>query len=70
MILNGGVDPDTNTTIIPSAEYDVITSPHSIISLASDVTAQTSTVVYGLGWIRHSFIGHDVSESCPLYTRK
>jgi hypothetical protein len=68
MILNGGVDPDTNVTIIPSAEFEVITSAHSIVS--PDASAQSSTLVYGLGWLRISYIGHDVSESCkPLLTR-
>lgn len=61
MILNGGVDPDTNVTIIPSAEFEVITSAHSIVS--PDASAQTSTEVYGLGWFRISYMGHDVSES-------
>jgi hypothetical protein len=65
MFLNGGVDPDTNTTIIPPAEFNVITSAHSIAS--PDVTAQSSTEVYGLGWIRLSFMGHDVSESYLFY---
>ena len=65
MFLNGGVNPDTNATIIPSAEFDVITSAHSIVS-PSD-TVQTSTEVYGLGWVRLSHMGHDVSESCPIH---
>jgi hypothetical protein len=64
MILNGGIDPSTNTTIIPSAEFDVITSAHSIASPST--SAQSSTEVYGLGWARLSYIGHDVSESCPF----
>jgi hypothetical protein len=62
MFLNGGVDPVTNVTIIPSAEFEVITSAHSIVN-PSEATAQTSTEVYGLGWSRLSFVGHDVSES-------
>jgi hypothetical protein len=66
MLLNGGIDPNTNTTIIPSSEFDVITSAHSIVSPNGGATAQTSTEVYGLGWGRFSFLGHDVSESCPF----
>jgi hypothetical protein len=61
MILNGGIDPDTNVTIIPSAQFDVITSAHSIVS--PDVSAETSTLLYGLGWYRMTLIGHDVSGS-------
>jgi hypothetical protein len=64
--LNGGIDPNTNATIIPSAEFDVITSAHSIMS-PSAATAQTSTEVYGLGWARLSFVGHDVSKTCLFY---
>ena len=67
MFLNGGVDPNTNTTIIPPAEFNVITSAHSIAS--PNATAQSSTEVYGLGWARLSFLGHDVShgKSCSFH---
>ncbi len=59
MILNHGIDPHTNVTIIPSAQFDVITSAHSIVS--PNVTAETSTTLYGLGWFRSTIVGHDVS---------
>jgi hypothetical protein len=62
MILNGGVDPISNVTIIPPAEFEIITEAHSIVSPNTD--AQDSTYVYGLGWDRESYLGHDVSESC------
>jgi hypothetical protein len=62
MILNGGVDPDTNETIIPPAQFDVITSPHSIIS--PNISWPVSTLLYGLGWIRYSLEGYDVCEIC------
>jgi hypothetical protein len=62
MILNGGVDPVTNVTIIPSAELEIITDAHSIVIPGAD--AQSSTHVYGLGWGRGSYLGHDVSERC------
>lgn len=65
MYLNGGVDPNTNTTIIPPAEFDVITSAHSISN--PNATAQTSTELYGLGWSRLSILGHDVSKSFLFY---
>ncbi len=61
MVLNGGIDPVSNVTIIPSAQYDVITSAHSIAN--PNASAETSTVVYGLGWFRTSISGHDVSGS-------
>jgi hypothetical protein len=71
MFLNGGVDLNTNTTIIPPVEFNVITSAHSIASpnaIASPkATVQSSTEVYGLGWGRLSFLGHDVSEIRLFY---
>jgi hypothetical protein len=62
MILNGGVDPVSNATIIPSAEYKVIIDAHSIVGLGG-ANALESTDLYGLGWHRDSYLGHDVSES-------
>jgi hypothetical protein len=64
VLLNGGIDPNTNVTIIPPAQFEVITSAHSIV--IPDANAQVSTEVYGLGWSRLSYLGHDVSESSPL----
>jgi hypothetical protein len=61
MVLNGGVDPVSNVTIIPSAGFEVITGAHSIVS--PNVSAEISTALYGLGWGRVSYLGHDVSES-------
>jgi hypothetical protein len=67
MILNGGVDPDTNVTIIPPAELDTITSVHSIVvPNTRGQPAGFSIEGYGLGWARYSYIGHDVSESFAL----
>ncbi|KAI0296716.1 beta-lactamase/transpeptidase-like protein [Russula brevipes] len=60
MILNGGVDPDTNETIIPPAQFDIITSPHSIIS--PNISGPVSTLLYGLGWIRYSLEGYDILQ--------
>ena len=57
--MNGGTNPDTNVMIIPSAQFNVITSAHSIVS--PNVSAETSTLVYGLGWFRATLLGIDVS---------
>jgi len=64
MYLNGGINPNTNETIISSTQLHIITSGHSIESPA---TAEISSIVYGAGWERLSVFGHDVCESCPLY---
>ncbi len=60
-ILNHGIDPVTNVTILSSTQFDVITSAHSIVS--PNVSAETSTLLYGLGWFRFTLMGYDVSES-------
>ena len=60
-MLNGGVDPDTNVTIMPPEQFDVITSARSIVDPSAN--DQVSTEVYGLGWFRLSYVGHDVSRS-------
>jgi hypothetical protein len=65
VFLNGGIDPTTNVTIIPSAAFDAVTSAHSIADPGT--SAQSSTEVYGLGWARLSYEGHDVRESCFFY---
>jgi hypothetical protein len=65
-ILNHGIDPVTNVTIISSTQFDVITSAHSISSpnQGPNVSAEeASTLLYGLGWFRFTLIGYDVSES-------
>jgi len=54
--LNGGIDRNTNTTIISSEQLNFITSGHNI---ESPSTAETSTIVYGAGWERLSVFGHD-----------
>ncbi|KAI0005373.1 beta-lactamase/transpeptidase-like protein [Russula compacta] len=59
VFLNGGIDVDTNVTIIPPAEFDVVTDPHSIISNSTGESG-LSTELYGLGWSRFSYVGHDI----------
>ena len=59
MLLNRGVDPNTNQTIVPSAVFAEMTAAHSIMYGAPrDVF--TSIGGYGMGWMRGSFQGHDV----------
>ena len=71
-ILNGGVDPATNNTIIPSSAFAETTTARMI--QAGNVTKDkgVSIIGYGLGWQRNSFMGHDVSfttSSKSLLTR-
>ncbi len=65
-ILNGGVDPVTNKTIIPPSAFAETTTARVI--QAGNVTEDKSVSIigYGLGWQRNSFMGHDVSFTASL----
>ena len=62
LFLNNGIDLDTNTTIIPRASLEIMTSAHSI-AVGSLVELSDSIIGYGLGWARFSLAGHDVCSS-------
>ncbi|KAF7316348.1 Beta-lactamase domain-containing protein [Mycena indigotica] len=57
-LLNQGVDPRTNKTIIPKSTFDLATS--AITVAVETGTESTSIMGYGLGWGRLSYRGHDV----------
>ncbi|KAJ6558172.1 beta-lactamase/transpeptidase-like protein [Mycena capillaripes] len=60
MLLNSGVDAQTNATIIPRATFDLATSA---ISVARETgTVLTSIIGYGLGWGRLSYRGHELVQ--------
>ncbi|KAF8207383.1 beta-lactamase/transpeptidase-like protein [Mycena galopus ATCC 62051] len=54
LILNGGVDAQTNTTIIPQATFDLATTGISVF--LHEGTGQLSVGGYGLGWARLAFL--------------
>ncbi|KAK7028283.1 beta-lactamase domain-containing protein [Favolaschia claudopus] len=57
-LLNSGVDPTTNRTIIPRATFDLATSA---ITIAADRGSNlTSILGYGLGWGRSTYRGHEL----------
>ncbi|KAJ7064936.1 beta-lactamase/transpeptidase-like protein [Mycena amicta] len=57
-LLNQGVDPRNNQTIIPKSTFILATSA---ISVAFDIGDElTSVMGYGLGWGRLSYRGHDL----------
>ncbi|KAM5536134.1 hypothetical protein V8D89_010233 [Ganoderma adspersum] len=59
-VLNGGVDPVTNKTIIPQSAFDETTTAR-IIQAGNVTNDQTVSIIgYGLGWQRNSFLGHDI----------
>ncbi|KAJ7282733.1 beta-lactamase/transpeptidase-like protein [Mycena rebaudengoi] len=56
--INGGVDIASNTTVIPSATFDLQTSA---LSIAKPKGTETDSIwTYGLGWLRLSYRGHEV----------
>ncbi|KAJ7023723.1 beta-lactamase/transpeptidase-like protein [Mycena alexandri] len=58
LILNGGVDVHTNTTIIPQATFDLATTGNSVF--LHEGTGLLSPAGYGLGWARLAYRGHEV----------
>ena len=65
LLLNSGYNSRTNTTVIPKAAFDHITSAQVVASglpnLAGDGMARDGVSGYGAGWIRETFLGRDVS---------
>ncbi|KAF7326571.1 Beta-lactamase domain-containing protein [Mycena sanguinolenta] len=60
MLLNSGVDPQTNKTIIPRTTFDLATSAISVA--VHKGSALTSIMGYGLGWIRLAYRGHELVQ--------
>ncbi|KAJ3478968.1 hypothetical protein NLI96_g9388 [Meripilus lineatus] len=61
MLLNGGIDPITGTTVIPPSVFTEVTTAHSLMLGTSDKIG-VSIVGYGLGWMRASAYGHEVLQ--------
>ncbi|TFY56936.1 hypothetical protein EVJ58_g7336 [Rhodofomes roseus] len=59
VLLNRGVDPASNRTIIPRSAFEEITTAHAIIA-GRPMTPEMSVMGYGLGWQRLSYQGHDM----------
>ena len=57
-LLNKGVYPVTNDTIIPLAVFEEMTTARAIVGGVS--AGPVSIVGYGMGWFRMSYKGHDV----------
>ena len=60
MLVNGGVDPYTNNTIIPSSVLSTITTSYMVESVIP-IGPGVSIMGYGAGWQRMSVQGHDAS---------
>ncbi|KAH9922373.1 beta-lactamase/transpeptidase-like protein [Fomitopsis serialis] len=58
-LLNEGVDPETNLTVIPRSIYEEMTTAHAVVTGAPRYS-YTAVKGYGMGWERTSFQGHDI----------
>jgi hypothetical protein len=58
MLLNEGVDPATNTTVLPKDVLEVVTTSRTIA--LGHGSRMDSIAGYGLGWTRVSYLGHEV----------
>ncbi|GBE87232.1 beta-lactamase/transpeptidase-like protein [Sparassis crispa] len=60
-LLNEGVDPVTNRTIVPLATFNAMTTAYAVSRGVSDVSIpELSIEGYGMGWFRESYEGHDI----------
>lgn len=57
MLLNGGVNPVTNQTIIPEKTFKEITMAHAVTG-----TSDGGVSAYGEGWWRSTYRGRDVLQ--------
>lgn len=59
MLLNSGVDPHTNKTILPGMTFNETVTAHTIVDGRATIP-QVSIVGYGMGWGIESYSGHNV----------
>lgn len=62
MLLNEGIHPTTNVTIIPHSAFEMVTTVHTIMQ-GRAAQPYFSIDGYGMGWHRKSYQGHEVSNS-------
>ena len=64
VLINKGVTPDTNITVIPRSVFDAVTTTTTIVkgrgSVSSYYDVPISISGYGMGWSRQSIDGHEV----------
>ncbi|OBZ74859.1 Penicillin-binding protein 4* [Grifola frondosa] len=56
-LLNSGVNPETNVSVIPRSTFDETTTAHSIV-VGKPPTPEMSILGYGMGWMQSSIQGH------------
>ncbi|GJE94211.1 beta-lactamase/transpeptidase-like protein [Phanerochaete sordida] len=58
-LLNAGLDPVTNKTIIPREAFDTMTASHSL-AMTKPAASWFSVLTYGMGWKIMSYQGHNI----------
>ena len=58
-MLNAGVNPSTNATVIPRSAFDAVTTAHAV-SVGKGPSPDESFEGYGMGWFRQSYLGREV----------
>ncbi|THH28090.1 hypothetical protein EUX98_g6096, partial [Antrodiella citrinella] len=59
MLLNNGVDPYTNNTIISRFAFNDVTTAHFIVD-GKPTSPHSSIVGYGMGWEQYSYRGYEM----------
>ena len=59
MLINGGVNPHTNETVVPKSVIEAVTAAYSI-EVGYGLSPDESIVGYGMGWSRSTYKGHEV----------
>ncbi|KLO13809.1 beta-lactamase/transpeptidase-like protein [Schizopora paradoxa] len=62
VLLNKGVDPASNKTVLPRTVYDMVTTAHTLTNGNPAEAQQFSIAGYGMGWLRTSIKGHEILQ--------
>ena len=60
MLLNAGVDPSTNSTVVPKEVFEMTTTSH-ILATGRGQQPDISASGYGMGWSQFAYQGHEAS---------
>lgn len=59
MLIDGGVNSVTNTTVVPKSVLDMTTTAHTVVTGRAKYP-ELSATGYAMGWSRFSYQGHEV----------
>jgi len=67
-LLNSGINPRTNQTVIPLAAFNEVTAAQAV-AFGVPPNADNSIVGYGMGWVQYSLFGHNVRTTPDAFIR-